>query len=413
MSLSLPKFQIAILCALNTEYTAICNQLDQNLADCGVVIARSASDRNAYTAGVIRGHPIIVARIQDTGKSAAALTAANLSATHKGIKLCILMGICAGAPRNAENQPIFLGDVIISTHVYNSDHGRLRDTGLERYKEDIQQLSRLERGIKALVDKCSNDYDKPRIEEEVNNRVDRSMQDSKLPARYKYPGVTEDRLFRPTHPHRHWEQESKCKHCAVDVHSSCRFASGISCVELGCGKIRNALVSRMRRPGRGAVELLDSLRSENLRPSIQLHFGPLSSADHVLRSSTLRDQQNILDEVIGYEMEAAGIWDCLPTIVIKGVSDYADAHKNKEFQGYAAVTSAATVHTVLQHWHLDSEAACTSKMHAKMVRSGKYKSYYLQARNSVGRSGREQASNPSWQDGGKFFSPFRLSTYSI
>ena len=39
-------------------------------------------------------------------------------------------------------------------------------------------------------------------------------------------------------------------------------------------------------------------------------------------------------------MEAAGLMDTFPCVVIRGVCDYADSHKNKRWQRYAAATAA-------------------------------------------------------------------------
>jgi nucleoside phosphorylase len=40
-------------------------------------------------------------------------------------------------------------------------------------------------------------------------------------------------------------------------------------------------------------------------------------------------------------MEAAGLMDDFPCLVIRGICDYADSHKNKRWQPYAAATAAA------------------------------------------------------------------------
>ncbi|KAL3444390.1 hypothetical protein BJX65DRAFT_310973 [Aspergillus insuetus] len=40
-------------------------------------------------------------------------------------------------------------------------------------------------------------------------------------------------------------------------------------------------------------------------------------------------------------MEAAGLMNTYPCLVIRGICDYADSHKNKAWQGYAAATAAA------------------------------------------------------------------------
>ncbi|KAK2049327.1 purine and uridine phosphorylase [Colletotrichum somersetense] len=48
-----------------------------------------------------------------------------------------------------------------------------------------------------------------------------------------------------------------------------------------------------------------------------------------------------LGGVLCFEMEAAGLMNRFPCIVIRGICDYADAHKNKQWQPYAAATAAA------------------------------------------------------------------------
>jgi superfamily II DNA or RNA helicase len=47
-------------------------------------------------------------------------------------------------------------------------------------------------------------------------------------------------------------------------------------------------------------------------------------------------------------MEAAGLMDQLPCLVVRGICDYCDSHKSKEWQGYAALTAAAYAKTLLQ-----------------------------------------------------------------
>jgi len=94
---------------------------------------------------------------------------------------------------------------------------------------------------------------------------------------------------------------------------------------------------------------------EAQKPSI--HFGRIASGNQVMKGGQHRDR--IIPErgVIGFEMESAGIWDSIPTIVIKSVCDYADSHKNKRWQGYAAATAAACTKAILEEWRsLDSPA---------------------------------------------------------
>jgi nucleoside phosphorylase len=48
-------------------------------------------------------------------------------------------------------------------------------------------------------------------------------------------------------------------------------------------------------------------------------------------------------------MEAAGLVDRFPCLVIRGICDYADSHKNDQWQRYAASTAAAFAVELLGH----------------------------------------------------------------
>ncbi|KAM0191940.1 hypothetical protein ACHAPI_008660 [Fusarium lateritium] len=54
------------------------------------------------------------------------------------------------------------------------------------------------------------------------------------------------------------------------------------------------------------------------------------------------------DQCICLETEAAGLMNHFPCLVIRGISDYADSHKNDRWQKYAAVTAAAYAKELLQ-----------------------------------------------------------------
>jgi hypothetical protein len=47
-------------------------------------------------------------------------------------------------------------------------------------------------------------------------------------------------------------------------------------------------------------------------------------------------------------MEAAGLMDDFPCIVIRGISDYSDDHKHDGWQSYAAVVAAAYAKDLLR-----------------------------------------------------------------
>lgn len=73
-----------------------------------------------------------------------------------------------------------------------------------------------------------------------------------------------------------------------------------------------------------------------------VHYGLVGSGDRVIRSGEWRDMMSSgPHEVLCFEMEAAGLVNNFPSIAICGIADYADTHKNKRWQPYAALTAAA------------------------------------------------------------------------
>jgi hypothetical protein len=71
-----------------------------------------------------------------------------------------------------------------------------------------------------------------------------------------------------------------------------------------------------------------------------------------MKSGEDRDDIATRDGVIAFEMEGAGVWENFPaSLVIKGVCDYADSHKSKKWQNYAAATAAAVTKGFLENWN--------------------------------------------------------------
>ena len=72
-----------------------------------------------------------------------------------------------------------------------------------------------------------------------------------------------------------------------------------------------------------------------------IHYGLIGSANQVMRHGTTREKLRQENGIICFEMEAAGLMDNFPCLVIRGICDYSDTHKNKNWQPYAAATAAA------------------------------------------------------------------------
>jgi nucleoside phosphorylase len=73
----------------------------------------------------------------------------------------------------------------------------------------------------------------------------------------------------------------------------------------------------------------------------RIHCGNLTSGNQVMKDAATRDSVGKTENVLCFEMEATGLMDNFPCLVIRGICDYADSYKNKEWQPYAATVAAA------------------------------------------------------------------------
>jgi nucleoside phosphorylase len=78
-----------------------------------------------------------------------------------------------------------------------------------------------------------------------------------------------------------------------------------------------------------------------------IHYGNIASGNMVMKHGTTRDRIAKEEGVICFEMEAAGLMNHFKCLVIRGICDYADSHKNKIWQPYAAATAAVFAKALL------------------------------------------------------------------
>ena len=98
----------------------------------------------------------------------------------------------------------------------------------------------------------------------------------------------------------------------------------ISCVEI-CGVDPSNLIKR---------------RERTKPQSPVVHHGLIASANQLMKDALVRDRLSEEMDIMCFEMEAAGLMNHFPCLVIRGICDYSDTHKNKEWQGYAAIAAA-------------------------------------------------------------------------
>ncbi|KAM6537140.1 hypothetical protein FALCPG4_003086 [Fusarium falciforme] len=79
-----------------------------------------------------------------------------------------------------------------------------------------------------------------------------------------------------------------------------------------------------------------------------IHCGLIASANTLMKDALARDKLAADHGVLCFEMEAAGLMNHFPCLVIRGICDYSDSHKNKEWQGFAAMMAAAYAKDLLR-----------------------------------------------------------------
>jgi nucleoside phosphorylase len=89
------------------------------------------------------------------------------------------------------------------------------------------------------------------------------------------------------------------------------------------------------------------IRPRRLDDEPQIHYGTIASGNQVMSDGVTRDRLRQEFNCLCFEMEAAGLMK-FKCVVIRGICDYADTHKSKRWQEYAAATAAAYAQELLR-----------------------------------------------------------------
>ncbi|KAH7231073.1 hypothetical protein BKA59DRAFT_504568 [Fusarium tricinctum] len=305
-------FEIAIICALSLEADAVEALFDHDWDDENPPFDKERGDPNAYSTGVIGRHNVVLAYMPGVGKVNAAVVASNCGKSFSGIKLALVVGVCGVVPFKLNEDEIVLGDVIISDGIIQYDFGRQLPDRFARKDTLLDSLGRPNQEIRGILAKLKSLRHRRQLSAKMEEHLDVLRQEPEL--RAEYPGSRKDILFEASY--RHTEDQKSCE-------------------QLGCN---GGLVSR------------SLLETAGVCPMPNVHVGLMASGDTVLKSGKDRDRIAAAEGVIAFEMEGAGVWDSFPCIVIKGACDYADSHKSKVWQRYAAATAAACVKAFLGFW---------------------------------------------------------------
>lgn len=306
-------YTIGWICAISTEQTAARQFLDEQHDQPEYV---SQHDNNAYTLGRIGKHNIVIAALPDGeyGECSAATVARDMLSSFPNVRIGLIVGIGGGGAPSAKHD-IRLGDVVVSSPV-GGDGGVFQyDFGKTIQNQKFQQTRYLDQPPTILRTTVSSirsqhEEDGNRIEDAINAVLE---QKPRLKKKYNRPDASTDRLYKSSYVHP---------------------ATDASC-EASCGFDSSNVV---HRPARG---------DEDDNPAI--HYGLIASANQVMKDATIRDALIKEKDVSCFEMEAAGLMNHFPCLVIRGICDYSDSHKNKQWQGYAAMTAAAYARQVVDN----------------------------------------------------------------
>ncbi|RDW63402.1 hypothetical protein BP6252_10947 [Coleophoma cylindrospora] len=303
--MSNPKdYTIGWICAISTEYVAAQAFLDEKHEGPESV---SAHDNNDYTLGRIGKHNVVVAVLPDGeyGISSATGVAKDMLHSFPNVRIGLMVGIGGGAP--SLKHDIRLGDIVVSVPrdgnggVFQYDFGK---TIQNRSFQNTAFLNQPPTVLRSAVAGLRTQYesDGHQIEETINAFLKTKP---RLQQKYQRPGLNSDRLYKSIVPH----SDNKVT-CAV-----------------ACGDDPSTLITRPKRT--------------QVDDNPMVHYGLIASANQLMKDAMIRDKLAAERGVLCFEMEAAGLMNQFPCLVVRGICDYSDSHKNKEWQGYAAMAAAA------------------------------------------------------------------------
>ncbi|KAL4746945.1 nucleoside phosphorylase domain-containing protein [Aspergillus terricola var. indicus] len=241
--------------------------------------SRHQTDANVYRWGRMGEHNIAITHPAAGvyGTTSAATTASMLLASMPSIRVCVSVGIGGGIARPDEGYDIRLGDV---------------DVGLPSGKTgDICEYDLIKAKFGDKI-KCKGFLGQPPtiLLEAVSNMLATHERKSQQPPGFVHQGFDNDRLFKASYDH----------------------VTGWNCQ--GC----DATAETQRDP------------RDTTDPEI--HYGTIASSNTVIKDAATRDQvfSDLGENCICVEMEADGLINDLPCLVIRGICDYADSQKNKK-----------------------------------------------------------------------------------
>lgn len=309
-------YTVAWIAALPHERAAGEAMFDEEYEDPPADFKKSRGDPNAYSWGKIGKHYVVVAALPsgEYGLTSTATVAQGLHSSLPHVRIGLLVGIGAGvreivdeADKTVGQRDIRLGDVVVSHPegtvggVVQCDLVKAKTVGGSEILERKGSLNSPPLALRTALTKLQATHIKrgttiPTIMAEAFERYPNMRSD------FCHPGLRGSEIDRRT-----------------DTYHS-RAGTTIS---------------------------------NEARISPKIHYGTVASSNTLEKSAHHRDavlarlaKENI--KPMCFEMEAAGLMNNFPCLVIRGTCDYGDEHKNDDWQNYAAITAAGLAKEFLQ-----------------------------------------------------------------
>lgn len=349
-----PQVRVGILTALPLEAEAVIGVFDE-VYDGTNARTYGNQQKNpvgrplglmSSTMGKIGRHDVVLAYMPGMGKVNAAGMASNLRDTFNELDIVLLLGVCGAVPNGKDGREIALGDIIIGSSVIQYDFGSQYPEGFVTKSTGGNYPGKQGREIQSFLSKLESSNGK--LQEATSTNLASLLSKSSF-MRFEYPGAYEDRLFLTEYLHQHHNSND----CGCRGDETCLAAKQSSCGQLGCDP---------------RMVMIRGVSSDDRAKKPSIHHGPFASGDTVMKSAKHRDEIATKEKVIAFDMESAGIWDSLPCLIVKGVSDYADSHKSEVWQPYAAATAASCAKAILEFWNgRDRQESSTVGQHSRNV----------------------------------------------
>ncbi|KAK6544659.1 hypothetical protein TWF694_001347 [Orbilia ellipsospora] len=305
-------YTVGWLAAILPEQNAAKVMLDEEHKQ----LPTDGDDDNTYILGRVGVHNVVIARPAIYGTNSAAYTAVNMVKSFRSLRFVLMVGIGGGAPgppvpEDSLEEDIRLGDVVVGFP--KGSHSGVLQYDMGKLESQFTIRSHLNKPPKVLLTavgvlQTQHDFEEGEMIQYLNTALQHiSAKKTKKLKTCRFPGRNKDLLFKADYHHR-----GNTKDCSA------------------CDS--NQIEKRIDR------EMDDPV----------VHYGLIASGNTLMKSAQKRNKLRDGEQVVCFEMEAAGLMDNFPCLVIRGICDYSDDHKNDLWQPYAALAAGAYAKDLLR-----------------------------------------------------------------